>query len=53
MRSPLRPSLSTFRTVRGRLVLLACLATLPAFLFVLVVAAQARGAALRQAEREV
>ena len=39
--------------MRGRLVLLACLATLPAFLFVLVVAAQARAAALRQAEREI
>ncbi len=50
---PRWPSATAFRTVRGRLVLLACLATLPAFLFVLVVAAQARGAALRQAEREV
>ncbi|HJU82940.1 MAG TPA: cache domain-containing protein [Holophagaceae bacterium] len=52
MTPPRRPLLGIFRTVRGRLVLLACLATLPAFLFVLVVAAQERGAALRQAEHE-
>lgn len=43
---------SFFRTVRGRLVLLACLATLPAFFFVLFMAAQERDAALRQAERD-
>lgn len=46
------PFLSVFRTLRGRLTLLACLATFPAFLFVLFVAARERGAALRQAERE-
>lgn len=40
------------RSLRGRLVLLACLATLPAFLFVLFVATQERGAALRRAESE-
>lgn len=41
-----------FRTLRGRLALLACLATLPAFLFVVYVAAKERGAALRRAETE-
>lgn len=41
-----------FRTLRGRLSLLACLATLPAFLFVLYAASQERQAALGRAERE-
>lgn len=41
-----------FRTLRGRLTLLACLATLPAFLFVVYVATEERGAALRRAETE-
>src|SRR5262249_41809598 len=40
------------RTLRGRLTLLACLATLPAFLFVLFVASGERGAALERAENE-
>ena len=43
---------SVFRTLRGRLTLLACLATLPAFLFVLYVATQERRAALGRAENE-
>ncbi len=41
-----------FRTLRGRLTLLACLATLPAFLFVVYVAAKERAASLRRAETE-
>jgi len=40
------------RTLRGRLTLLACLATIPAFLFVLFVATRERGAALRRAESD-
>ena len=41
-----------FHTLRGRLTLLACLATLPAFLFVVYVASNERVAALRRAETE-
>ncbi len=41
-----------FRTLRGRLTLLACLATLPAFLFVVYVAAEERSVALHRAETE-
>lgn len=41
-----------FRTLRGRLTLLACLATLPAFLFVVYVASGERAAALQRAETE-
>ena len=41
-----------FRTLRGRLTLLAALATLPAFLFVVYVAAKERTAALQRAESE-
>lgn len=39
-----------FRTLRGRLMLVAALATLPAFLFVIYVAAKERAAALDRAE---
>lgn len=52
MPSPLHPSFGVLRSLRGRLTLLACLATLPAFLFVLFVATRERGAALRRAESE-
>lgn len=41
-----------FRTLRGRLLLLASLATLPALLFVVWVAAQERRMALRRAESD-
>jgi len=41
-----------FRTLRGRLTLLASLTTLPAFLFVVYIAANERTEALRRAERE-
>ena len=41
-----------FRTLRGRLTLLASLTTLPAFLFVVYVAANERNEALRRAESE-
>ncbi len=41
-----------FRTLRGRLILLACLATLPSFLFVVYVALQERGATLHRAETD-
>lgn len=41
-----------FRTLRGRLMLLASLATLPAFLFVVYVSTVERAAALRRAEQE-
>jgi signal transduction histidine kinase len=41
-----------FRTLRGRLTLLASLTTLPAFLFVLYIAGNERADALRRAERE-
>ena len=42
-----------FRTLRGHLTLLACVATLPAFLFVVYIAANERSSALRKAEAEV
>lgn len=45
-------NLLPFRTLRGRLTLLACLATLPAFLFVVYVASEERSAALHRAETE-
>lgn len=41
-----------FRTLRGRLLLVAALATLPAFLFVVYVASNERRAALERAESE-
>ena len=41
-----------FRTLRGRLMLVAALATVPAFLFVVYVAAKERTAALERAEAE-
>ena len=41
-----------FRTLRGRLTLLACLATFPAFLFVFYVAAKERVAVLHRVETE-
>lgn len=41
-----------FRTLRGHLLLLACLATLPAFLFLLMLAVRERTAALSRAEQE-
>lgn len=41
-----------FQTLRGRLTLLACVATLPAFMFVAYVAFQERGAALGRVEAE-
>lgn len=41
-----------FRTLRGRLMLVAALATLPAFLFVVYVAAKERAAALDRAEAD-
>lgn len=41
-----------FRTLRGHLTLLACVATLPAFLFVVYIAASERKSALRKAEAE-
>lgn len=41
-----------FRTLRGRLILLTCFATLPAFLFVVYAAEKDRGAALYRAETE-
>ena len=41
-----------FRTLRGRLTLVAALTTLPAFLFVIYIAANERAAALERAERE-
>ncbi|MBI3131376.1 MAG: HAMP domain-containing protein [Acidobacteria bacterium] len=41
-----------FQSLRGRLTLLACLATLPAFLFVLYAASQERQVALGRAESE-
>jgi signal transduction histidine kinase len=41
-----------FRTLRGRLLLVAALATLPAFLFVVYVASNERRAALERAEAE-
>ncbi len=50
--SPVPTSVGVLRTLRGRLTLLACLATLPAFLFVLFVATQERRAALHRAESE-
>lgn len=47
------PASGFLRSLRGRLTLLACLATFPAFLFVLFAAGRERDAALRRAEREV
>lgn len=44
--------LVSFRTLRGRLILLTCFATLPAFLFVVYVAEKERGAALHRVEIE-
>jgi signal transduction histidine kinase len=41
-----------FRTLRGRLMLVAALATLPAFLFVIYLASKERGAALVRAETD-
>lgn len=41
-----------FRTLRGRLTLLASLTTLPAFLFVVYIAANERTEALRRAEKD-
>jgi signal transduction histidine kinase len=41
-----------FRTLRGRLILLTCFATLPAFLFVVYAAEKDRAAALHRAETE-
>lgn len=41
-----------FRTLRGRLILLTCFATLPAFLFEVYVAEKEREAALHRAETE-
>lgn len=46
------PRLVPFRTLRGRLTLLASLTTLPAFLFVIYIAANERSEALRRAESE-
>ena len=48
----MRRRFKLIRSLRGRLVLLACLSTFPAFLFVLFVATQERGAELRRAESE-
>ncbi len=45
-------SILPFRTLRGRLTLLACLATFPAFLFVFYVAAKERVAVLHRVETE-
>lgn len=42
----------SFPTLRGRLTLLACLATLPAFFFVVYVASDERSTALHRAETE-
>ena len=52
MDSTVWSSFHPFRTLRGRLTLLACLATFPAFIFVMLVAIQERGAALRHADQE-
>jgi signal transduction histidine kinase len=47
-----KPRSFLFRTLRGRLMLVAALATVPAFLFVVYVAANERGAAVERAEME-
>lgn len=46
------PSLLPFRTLRGKLIFFACLATLPAFVFVLYVATNERSAALQRVQNE-
>lgn len=45
-------SLLPFRTLRGHLTLLACVATLPAFFFVVYIAMAERNAAVRKAETD-
>jgi signal transduction histidine kinase len=45
-------ALSVFRTLRGRLVLLVCFATLPALLFTFYAASRERAAVLQRVEKE-
>ncbi|HET7754523.1 MAG TPA: ATP-binding protein [Anaeromyxobacteraceae bacterium] len=48
----MRRALAVFKTLRGRLVLLVCFATLPALLFTFYVASNERAAVLQRIERE-